>query len=63
VKTQIIADVETQEIICTAQEKGEVHDFKLFKMTVRAIVWGILFVGGQWLSRIIGFTQKQSDTL
>jgi len=43
-KTQIIADIETQEIICTAQEKGSVHDFKLFKGTVRALFFGILLL-------------------
>jgi transposase len=36
--------METQEIICTAQEKGGVHDFKLFKATIRAILWGILLL-------------------
>jgi IS5 family transposase len=36
--------VETQEILCTAQEKGAVHDFSLFKQTVRAIVLGILLL-------------------
>jgi len=44
ISTQIIADVETQEILCTAQEKGAVHDFKLFKMTIRAILFGILLL-------------------
>jgi hypothetical protein len=43
-KTQVIADVETEEIICTAQEKGEVHDFKLFKISIRAIIGGILLL-------------------
>jgi len=36
--------VETQEIICTAQEKGAVHDFKLFKTTIRAIILGIVLL-------------------
>jgi transposase len=36
--------VETQEIICTAQEKGAVHDFKIFKVTVRAIIYGIILL-------------------
>jgi transposase len=36
--------VETQEIIWTAQEKGAVHDFKIFKTTVRAIIAGILLL-------------------
>ena len=44
IKTQIFADVDTQEILCTAQEKGSVHDFNLFKATIRAIVWGILLL-------------------
>jgi len=44
IKTQIIADVETQEILCTAQEKGAVHDFQLFKRTIRAIIWEILLL-------------------
>ncbi|MGL6226376.1 MAG: transposase [Thermoguttaceae bacterium] len=43
-KTQIIADVETQEIICTAQEKGAVHDFRLFTMTIRPFLCGILLL-------------------
>jgi len=42
--TQIIADIETQEILCTAQSKGAVHDFQLFKATIRAIVFGILLL-------------------
>ena len=42
--TQIFADVETQEIICTDQEKGAVHDFKIFKTTVRAIIFGIILL-------------------
>lgn len=37
-------DVETQEILCTAQAQGAIHDFQLFKSTVRAIVWGILLL-------------------
>jgi transposase len=36
--------VQTQEILCTAQAKGSVHDFQLFKGTVRALVWGILLL-------------------
>jgi IS5 family transposase len=36
--------VATHEIICTDQEKGAVHDFKIFKMTVRAIICGILLL-------------------
>jgi len=36
--------METQEILCTAQEKGAAHDFQLFKATVRAIIWGILLL-------------------
>jgi transposase len=44
IKTQIVADVDTQEILCTAQEKGNVHDFNLFKATIRAIICGILLL-------------------
>jgi len=44
IKTQVIADVETQEILCTAQDKGAVHDFRLFKATIRAIILGILLL-------------------
>ena len=40
----MIADVETHKIISTYQEKGSVHDFTLFKTTVRAIFWGILLL-------------------
>jgi len=42
IKTQVFADIETQEILCTAQAEGAVHDFQLFKLTIRAIVWWIL---------------------
>ena len=42
--TQIFADAETQKIICTDQEKGAVHDFKIFKTTVRAIMFGIILL-------------------
>ena len=44
IKTQIFADAETQEIICTAQAEGAVHDFKVFKLSIRAILWGILLL-------------------
>ena len=40
----MIVDIYTQEIICTAQAKGAVHDFQLFKATIQAIVWGILLL-------------------
>jgi len=37
--------METQEIICTAQDKGGVHDFQLFKGTIRAaIIFAILLL-------------------
>jgi transposase len=36
--------VETQEILCTAQTKGAVHDFQLFKATIRGIIFGILLL-------------------
>jgi transposase len=39
-----MADVETQEILWTAQAKGSVHDFQLFKSTVQAVVFGILLL-------------------
>ena len=42
--TQIFVDAKTEEIICTDQEKGAVHDFKIFKMTVRAIIAGIILL-------------------
>jgi len=32
------------EIISTSQTKGSVHDFQLFKLSVRAIFWGILLL-------------------
>jgi transposase len=32
------------EIICTDQEKGSVHDFKLFKLSIKAIFLGILLL-------------------
>ena len=44
IATQIFADAKTEEIICTDQEKGAVHDFKIFKMTVRAIIAGIILL-------------------
>jgi len=44
IKTQVIADAETREILCTAQAKGAVHDFRLFKMTVRAVILAILLL-------------------
>ena len=45
IKTQIIADIETQEIFCTAQVEGAVHDFHLFKVSIRsAILWAILLL-------------------
>ncbi|GMO34438.1 MAG: hypothetical protein Ta2B_14930 [Termitinemataceae bacterium] len=31
IKTQVIINPETKEIICIEQDKGHVHDFKLFK--------------------------------
>jgi hypothetical protein len=40
----IIADVASQEILFTAQEKGAVHDFQLFKATLRALLYGILLL-------------------
>jgi hypothetical protein len=43
VKPQIIVDVDTQEVICTAQTQGSEHDFTLFK-AVRAVIWGILLL-------------------
>jgi hypothetical protein len=42
--TQIFIDAQTQEIICTDQAKGAVHDFKIFKTTVRAIIFGIILL-------------------
>ncbi|MCL2119493.1 MAG: transposase, partial [Planctomycetaceae bacterium] len=39
-----MADVETQEILCTDQAEGSVHDFGLFKLSVRGIFWGILLL-------------------
>lgn len=33
VKTQVIINGETKEIICIARAKGKTHDFKLFKDT------------------------------
>jgi len=53
-KTQIIADVETQEILCTAQEKGAVHDFQLFKSTIRAIVCGIMLLADSGYQGLLG---------
>jgi len=44
IKTQIIVDVEIHKIISTDHEKGSVHDFTLFKTTVRAIFFGILLL-------------------
>ncbi|MGQ7073312.1 transposase [Escherichia sp. SP-MK2] len=31
IKTQIILNQQTKEILCIAQEKGRIHDFRLFK--------------------------------
>jgi IS5 family transposase len=30
-KTQVVVDKQTKQIICTAQSKGRVHDFRMFK--------------------------------
>jgi IS5 family transposase len=46
--------VETQEILCTAQEKGAVHDFSLFKQTVRAMVLGILLLADSGYQGLLG---------
>ena len=58
-KTQIIADATTQEIICTAQEKGAVHDFNLFKATVRGIILGIALLADSGYQGLLGLAYKQ----
>ena len=55
---QIIADIETQEIICTAQERGAVHDFSLFKATIRAMIWGILLLADSGYQGLLGLHQN-----
>jgi len=42
-KTQVLADIETQEILCTAQAKGAVHK-PVLRLSIRAILWGILLL-------------------
>ena len=39
-----LADTETREILCTAQDKGAAHDFPLFKRTIRAIIFEVLLL-------------------
>jgi len=73
IKTQVLADIETQEILCTAQAEEVVHtpvlrpnnDFQLFKATIRAVLWGILLLadsgyqGLLTLHKTVGFRTKK----
>ena len=61
IKAQIIADVQTQEILCTAQAKGSVHDFQLFKVTVRALVWGILLLADSGYQGLLALPKYTCD--
>jgi hypothetical protein len=57
----IFADVETEEIICTAQEKGAVHDFSLFKQAVRAIIVGILLLADSGYQGLLGLHKRRKN--
>jgi len=56
---KVIADIATDEIVSTDQKNGSVHDFKIFKLSMRAI----FAVGQRRLPVVILVTQKQQNSV
>jgi len=62
IKTQLIVNRETHEIICTAHAEGKNHDFKLYQESIgSAVSEDIKIQGDSGYQRILSF-HKNSET-
>lgn len=54
----MVADVETREILNTAQAEGSVHDFQVLKSTIRGLASGILLLADSGYQGLLALHQN-----